>query len=704
MAVKAANVGLWDWDLLANTVYYSPEWKRQIGYNDEEISDRIDEWQSRVHPEDLGPALQRMAAHLENPQNRYETEVRLRHRDGSYRWIYTQADLLHDDAGNPVRMLGCHIDITERKQAAEALRESDARLRLAVEAGNVGLWDWDLQTNAVHLSPEWKMQIGYTDEEIPNHFDEWESRVHPEDLGPVLRKISAFLENPKKRHEVEFRLRHKDGSYRWIYAQGDIVRASAGKPVRMLGCHIDITDRKRAEEAVRESERRFRQIVDTAEEGIWTIDTQERINFVNPKMAWMLGYAVEEILGRGLYDFMDDEARAEAIEYVRRRKEGVTEQFDFRMRRKDGSALWMRVATNPILDASGTYVGALAMLTDITERRCAEDAVRDSEVRYRQLFDANPHPMWVFDLESLRFLAVNAAAIAHFGYSREEFLAMTIKDIRPPEDIPALLANVAAVTEGLRAPTVWRHCKRDGTIINVEINSHMLEFAGHRAEVVLAHDITERLRTEARLLQAQDEERRRIAKELHDSTAQDLVAVTMNLSALQESLAPGDTKAARILADTIALVENSVNDIRTLSYVLHPPRLDETGLTGALVEYTAGITARTDMRIRLEVAPYFGRLPEDMEIVLFRVVQEGIANVLRHARSDAATIRLSHKAGHAVLQIEDYGCGMADAAARGVGIAGMRERLQQLGGWLEIESDSGGTILRAVLPLRENEK
>ena len=139
MAVKAANVGLWDWDLLANTVYYSPEWKRQIGYNDEEISDRIDEWQSRVHPEDLGPALQRMAAHLENPQNRYETEVRLRHRDGSYRWIYTQADLLHDDAGNPVRMLGCHIDITERKQAAEALRESDARLRLAVEAGNVGL-------------------------------------------------------------------------------------------------------------------------------------------------------------------------------------------------------------------------------------------------------------------------------------------------------------------------------------------------------------------------------------------------------------------------------------------------------------------------------------------------------------------------------------------------------------------------------------
>ncbi|MEO6739046.1 MAG: PAS domain S-box protein [Chthoniobacteraceae bacterium] len=673
-----------------------------VGYTREELLGLT--FQDITHPDDLDADLGHVRQMLAGDIRTYAMEKRYIRRGGGIVWIALTVSLVRETSGAPKYFISVIENITERKRTEEALRESEARLRMAVKAANIGLWDWDLQTNAVYFSPEWKSQIGYRGDELANRFEEWQGRVHPEDLDPVLRKLAAYFDNPQSPHEVELRLRHKDGSYRWIYGQGDMLRDAAGKPVRMLGCHIDVTERKRAEEAVSESEARYRRIVDTAEEGVWTIDTQEKISFVNPKMARMLGYTVEEILGCRLYDFMDDEARAEAIEYVKRRKDGVTEQFDFRMRCKDGSVLWTLVATNPIHDASGTYAGTLAMLTDITERKAADAALRDSEVRYRQLFDANPHPMWVYDLESLRFLAVNAAAIAHYGYSREKFLAMTIKDIRPPEDVPSLIADVAAVTEGLSERRTWRHRKQDGKLIHVETTSHVLDFDGRRAEVVLAHDITERLRSEARLLQAEDAERRRIAKELHDSTAQDLVAVTMNLGTLQELLPPGDTKAARLLADSIALLENSANDIRTLSYVLHPPRLDEAGLAGALAEYAAGFTTRTDTRIRVEIAPDFGRLPEDMEIVLFRVVQEGIANVLRHAGSDTATIRLVRAEGNAVLEVEDYGRGMADAGARGVGIAGMRERLQHLGGRIEIESDRSGTIVRAVLPLRENWK
>ena len=348
--------------------------------------------------------------------------------------------------------------------AEAALRVSEARLRLATEAANIGLWDWDLAANTVYYSSEWKRQIGYRDEEITNSFEEWQSRVHPEDIGPALHDVAVFLENPQNQHQIkfEFRFRHRDGSYRWFYGQGNVLRDAEGKPVRMLGCHIDITERKRAEEEL--------------------------------------------------------------------------------------------------------------------------------------------------------------------------------------------------------------------------------------------HGLSQRL------IQAEDAERRRIAKELHDSTAQDLVAVTMNLGMLQESLASGDTKAAQILADSIALVENSVNDIRTLSYVLHPPRLDETGLAGVLVEYAAGFNNRTDTRIRVDVAPDFGRLPEDMEIALFRIVQEAVSNVLRHSQSDSATIRLACTDGGVVLEIEDNGCGMAAAGAYGVGIAGMRERLQHLGGRLEIESDAGGTIVRATLPPRADRK
>jgi len=147
---------------------------------------------------------------------------------------------------------------------------------------------------------------------------------------------------------------------------------------------------------------------------------------------------------------------------------------------------------------SDDEIGKLArafnrMATKLEKRRAA---LQESEERYRLLFENNPHPMWVYDLETLSFLAVNEAAVSHYGYSKEEFLAMTLKDIRPPEDVPALLDNIASVTSGIDNAGVWRHMKKDGTVIDVEIISHTLTFAGREAELVLANDVTNRIRSE----------------------------------------------------------------------------------------------------------------------------------------------------------------------------------------------------------------
>ncbi|MBI5013902.1 MAG: PAS domain S-box protein [Deltaproteobacteria bacterium] len=155
---------------------------------------------------------------------------------------------------------------------------------------------------------------------------------------------------------------------------------------------------------------------------------------------------------------------------------------------------------------------ALVVVRDLTERRCTEQGLRAGEARYRQLFEANPHPMWVYDLETLAFLAVNDAAVRKYGYSRDEFLGMTIADIRPPEDVPALRRNVARVSEGLDEAGVWRHVKKDGTVLGVEIVSHTLSWEGCRAELVLAHDVTDRVRAEEALRRS--EERFRLAMEV----------------------------------------------------------------------------------------------------------------------------------------------------------------------------------------------
>ena len=484
-----------------------------------------------------------------------------------------------------------HEDITARKLAEDAFREAEARLRLAVTASNIGLWDWNLAAGTIFFSREWKSQLGYTEDEIPNRFGQWESRVHPDDLAPTQAKLQRFLEDPAGHYATEIRLRHKDGSYRWIFTQAQLFRDDLGKPVRMLGCHLDLTARKEAEEALRASEEKFGKAFRNSPDAVLLTTLDGHILDANAGFTRLTGYSPEEF--------------------------------------------------------HGSSTAELRLWAD--------------------------------------------------GADRERFLSA--------------LRDHGRVME-LDAP--FR--TRTGELRTCLISGELMDLGGKPAIIGVVRDITERKQAEAslrdlgrRLLRAEDEERRRIAKELHDSTAQDLVAVMMNLGALRDALALLDVKRVQSLDDSIALVENSVNEIRTLSYVLHPPRLDEIGLPGALSEYAAGLDKRADIRIRVEAAEDFGRLPEELEFVLFRVAQESLANAVRHSQSDAATIRLARKDSGIVLEIEDYGRGMPagnaqEPGAYGVGIAGMRERLQHLGGRLEIQSGRAGTIFRAVLPWKGSQK
>ncbi len=210
----------------------------------------------------------------------------------------------------------------------------------------------------------------------------------------------------------------------------------------------------------------------------------------------------------------------------------------------------------------------------------------------------------------------------------------------------------------------------------------------------------------ARLLHFQDEERRRIARELHDSVGQTLAALSMNLSSAGADI-QRLTKTAAAIADSEALVKEMTTDIRTISYLLHPPLLDEAGLTSALQWYVEGLTSRSAISVDLEVPDDFDRLPRDLETAIFRVVQECLTNVHRHSGSPVAKIRLSRSASDVQLEVRDEGKGipteklseMASSGAPGVGIRGMRERIHQLGGSLEIGSDGNGKGTAVVVKL-----
>jgi two-component system, NarL family, sensor kinase len=249
---------------------------------------------------------------------------------------------------------------------------------------------------------------------------------------------------------------------------------------------------------------------------------------------------------------------------------------------------------------------------------------------------------------------------------------------------------------------------------------------GEGLRLVLAHeDITETWRAgEATrnfvgaLLQAQDEERRRIARELHDSTAQNLVGVTLDLRRLRTLVPEISEKTPALLSEIEALLQQSQREIRTFSYLLHPPGLEEAGLAMALRDYVEGFASRTGIKVDVLIAPDVERMPHEVELALYRVAQEALANAHRHSASQTARLRLTREgietpAPHLVLVVEDDGGGAAAPPAMrayaggkpwateptGVGVASMRERLRQLGGRLDIASGDDGTTLRAVVPL-----
>ncbi|HZW81595.1 MAG TPA: PAS domain S-box protein, partial [Candidatus Deferrimicrobiaceae bacterium] len=261
----------------------------------------------------------------------------------------------------------------------------------------------------------------------------------------------------------------------------------------------DFTRRRTAEEKLRASEERFRLLVSGATDyAIFVLDPSGHVVSWNQGAERIKGYKADEILGRHFscfYSPADVQDGKPERELQVAATEGRYEEDGWRIR-KDGSRFYASVVITALKDETGKLRGFSKISRDITQRRRAEELLQESEDRHRKLFDNNPHPTWVFDRETLRFLAVNAAAVRRYGYSGDEFLAMTIKDIRPAEDIPAMLETVRNLRNGMETVGAWRHRRKDGTIIDVEITSYSLTFAGRPAEVVVAADVTLRKRAE----------------------------------------------------------------------------------------------------------------------------------------------------------------------------------------------------------------
>lgn len=343
------------------------------------------------------------------------------------------------------------------------------------------------------------------------------------------------------------------------------------------------------------------------------------------------------------------------------------------------------------------------------------DRIDPQAGRYRMLFETSPLPMWVVDDETLGFLAVNDAAVRLYGYSREEFLGMTAEDFLPR-------SRGGSVFRG-----AFRHPSRGGEPLDVDAVGHLVGWRGRPARLVVINDISERLRAQAdlervnrelelsherlralsrRLLEIQEEERGRLARDLHDDIGQALTALKIQVESLRP--AAGDEaqrdRVAQRVEECVETIQSTLERVRQLSLSLRPPQLDDLGLAAAL-------RSHLDRQARVAgLASYFDadESPSDIapetETACFRVAQEAITNVLRHARARNLWVRLFDSGGRLALSVRDDGLGFDVPSVRGLGLAGMEERTALAGGTLELRAMPGkGTLVLATFPLEASE-
>ena len=403
----------------------------------------------------------------------FDGEILNYRKDGTIFWNALLISPLCDQDGTRTGFIGILRDISERKRRE---RDSEGYRKFFLISGEP-MCIADPFGCFKHVNPAFTRLTGFSEAElVARPFLDF---VLPEDRQRTADEMKLQVETRPSLH-FENRYLCKNGavillSWTATFDKNEGVTYATAR---------DITKLRRAELDLRESEERLRTLAEASFEGIAITEGGVLLD-CNEQLARMLGRPHIELLGKSVLEFVAPEHRS-MVEEIQRL--GRLNPYEHLILRADGTLCSVVVRVR-LAHIGGRQV-RIAAIRDITERKRIEESLRASEKRFRKIFDANPHPMWVHDFKTLRFLEVNDAAIKHYGYSREEFLAMTTKDIRPPEEVPLLLDKVEAVAAGKNEVGVWHHRKRDGTLIEVKVSANMIEFDGHPAAVVMAEDIT----------------------------------------------------------------------------------------------------------------------------------------------------------------------------------------------------------------------
>jgi PAS domain S-box-containing protein len=481
--------------------------------------------------------------------------------------------------------------------------------------------------------------------------------------------------------------------------------------------------------ALKSSEERFRTLVETTQVGIAVLDQNATVLLCNPAVLDLIGWTEEEVLGQRVDDPKFNVLREDgspcpveerpSSRALATKKEVRDVVLQFR-RPALGDRVWVLANARPLFRSDGSLYQVIATFTDLTQQKRSEEALRRSDAEFRIIFENAAIGMVLVD-PSGGPLRSNRALQTMLGYSDEELTAVTFVHLTHPEDIALDSSLFRDVVDGKldRYQIKKRYIRRNGdvrwarlTVSALRKEDGSLQYCVAMVEDITSQELAEQSIRElsTRMLRVQEEEQRRVAREVHDSTSQEITALTLNLGALRIAEEEFSPKARKQITDSLALAKRVAREIRTFSYLLHPPMLNELGLWAALRLFVQEYRERSGLRVNLHISSELEgtRLDPGHEMTLFRFVQEALANIHRHSGSRTASVDIQLRNRWIKASVMDTGRGIPPKILKdfqspegrmgGVGILGMKERIGQVGGYLEIESHLRGTTITATLP------
>ncbi len=387
LALKVANDGMWDWNLKDNQVFFDPRYYTMAGYEPQEFPASFEAWGERVHPEDLETAREAIQAHLAGETDRFEIEFRFLRKEGSYMWILGRGQIVEwDGEGQPSRFVGTHTEITRRKKAEQEMVNQKNRLSHILEATDVGTWEWNAQTGETIFNEKWAEMVGYTLAELmPVSIATWREFAHPQDLKRSDEMLKKHFQGEIEHYDLECRMRHRDGHWIWIQDRGRVISwTEEGEPQWVFGTHLDITQRKLAEQEFRETRERLQIMVRNYHDVVIEMDLNGVYNYISPSHQKILGQGTE-IIGQSNFHFIhpEDRDRVESA-FVHAAESGKEERQEFRYLHPDRGYIWVEAVGSTFINRE-EELSFLVTIRDITGRKETEKKVRETRDKIEEL-------------------------------------------------------------------------------------------------------------------------------------------------------------------------------------------------------------------------------------------------------------------------------------------------------------------------------